>query len=217
MARDIFEFWSGIADNACHHPDDKSVFERVGHHFELDCLPTSFMGPLRSAPVVLLFLSLGYTKFDSVHARSPVGQQYYRSQRSGDAPLPSANDHEPAHEWWTRIVRQFDIDLARAATSFAVLNLGAYHSEKFHDHHMLTALPSSRVALDWAHYVLFPAAQAGSRVVICLRASRLWGLGAGEQYGQSLFSPRCTPDGKMHKGALREKIRRAVQAELGIA
>ena len=45
------------------HPVDRKVFERMDPHkhgFRLDCLPSSFGGRLRDAPVVLLYLSPGF-------------------------------------------------------------------------------------------------------------------------------------------------------------
>jgi hypothetical protein len=61
-----------------------------------------------------------------------------------------------------------------AVDKIAFLNVDAYHSEKFGDWHMLTALPSSRMALDWAQFELFGQAEEGKRVVVCLRSAQLW-------------------------------------------
>lgn len=211
MTTDIFEFWSAIADDAFHHPADAKVFEHVRHRFERDCLPAAWVGPLRTAPVVLLFLSPGYSAFDAEHATTPEGQAFYRRQRSGTAPLPLEGEHGPSHRWWSTVVRQFGVDPARHAASFAILNIGSYHSEKFHDPHMLAALPSSRANLDWAQAILFPQAEAGDRVVVCLRSNRTWGLGRGMIHGESLFVPECTPRGIMHRGQLRDRVVEAVQ------
>ena len=68
------------------------------------------------------------------------------------------------------------------------------HDAKFNDWHMLTALASSRAALDGAQSVLFPQAERAERVVVCLRAARVWGLSRGEDgkaqvHGKSLFVP----------------------------
>ena len=215
MSRDIFEFWSTVPDDAFVHPADKDVVERVPSKFAKDCLPIAFVGPLRTAPIVLLFLSPRYTEFDSKHARSTAGHNHYRRQRSGRAALPSRAEHEPGYEWWSRVVRQFSVEPKSVADKVAILNIGAYHSAKFHDWHMLTALPSSRVTLDWAQFVLFPQAEAGERVVVCLRSSRLWGLSKGERYGMSLFVPPCTPSGIMHHVPMRKIVTTAVQAKLG--
>jgi hypothetical protein len=60
---DIFEFWSRIKRGEQVHPADKEVFDRMDperHGFELDCLPACFAGRLKTASVILLYLSPGY-------------------------------------------------------------------------------------------------------------------------------------------------------------
>ena len=220
MIRDLFDLWCASPDDAMVHPADALVFSRVPHGFRRDCLPIGFFGPLRTAPVVLLFLSPGYSDpFDREHARSPEGQAYYRGQRDGRGRLPSASEHGPAHAWLQRILRQFAVDVSVAADKVAVLNIGAYHSASFADYGMLTALPSSRAALDHAQTVLFPAAEAGDRTVVCLRSARLWGLSPGEKkvgqrYGSGLFVPPYTQGGLMHHGEMRSTVIEAVRAAL---
>src|SRR5712691_10488432 len=46
----------------------------------------------------------------------------------------------------------------------------------------LLCLPSSRVSLGWAQDVLFPDAEAGKRIVICMRSAAYWGLEQGQKY-----------------------------------
>jgi hypothetical protein len=61
---DIFEFWSQIGRGEKIHPADRSAFARMDakrHGFRLDCLPAAFGGRLRDAPVVMLYLSPGFT------------------------------------------------------------------------------------------------------------------------------------------------------------
>lgn len=216
---DIFDFWARIADDATVHPDDKNVFERVNSQFQPDCLPTAYWGPLRTAKVVLLFLSPGYTSFDSKQARLAAGRDLYRRQRSGWASFPSEDEHAPLYSWWCRVTKQFEVSPDFLSDKAAVLNMGAYHSADFDDWHMLTALTSSRVALNYAQHVLFPEAEAGKRVVICLRSPRFWGLAKanaknGAVYGNGLFAPLTTQGGLMHKGDLRKNIIEVVKRKL---
>ena len=67
---DIFEFWAQIKRGQLIHPADAPVFARMDaekHGFQLHCLPTCFNGRLKTAPVVLLFLSPGYDEdFDPI-------------------------------------------------------------------------------------------------------------------------------------------------------
>jgi hypothetical protein len=220
MTEDIFDFWSRIPDDATIHPDDVHVFERAPTNFERDCLPTAFTGPLRTAPIVLLFLSPGFEETDREHARSEQGRLWYKEQRSGIGLLPTPENHESAWRWWTKTVRQFDVEIDKFQDKLAILDMGAYHSRSFNDWPMLSALPSSRVAVNWAQKVLFPAAEAGERVVICMRSPRYWGLAENRRYGQSLFAPAVTRRGHMlHEReaapmAMRRDVIQAVQTKL---
>ena len=62
MATDIFRFWSKIRLKGGAHPADHEVLSRVKHNFDLRCMPGCFGGPLRTASVVLLYLSPGLDK-----------------------------------------------------------------------------------------------------------------------------------------------------------
>jgi hypothetical protein len=220
MREDIFDFWSRIPDDATIHPDDIHVFERAPTKFELDCLPTAFTGPLRTAPIVLLFLSPGFEESDRQHARSEQGRLWYKEQRSGIGLLPTRENHESAWRWWTKTVRQFGVETDKFQDKLAILDMGAYHSRSFNDWPMLSALPSSRVAVNWAQKVLFPAAEAGERVVICMRSAAWWGLGNQARYGKSLFAPATNRRGHMQHesdaapSAIRREVIQAVQMKV---
>jgi len=205
---DILEFWAGLAGNARVHPADRAVLDRANHSFDLDCLPAPFTGPLKTARVVLLFLSPGLDGdgFDQRHARSAQGQQWYLRQRSGLEPMPDADEHNPHYHWWTKKVRQFGLTPNEARHSVAILDLAPYHSVTFSDWHMLSALPSSRASLDWAQSTLFEEAMAGERIVICMRSADRWGLRAGRSYGEGLFAPECTRGGFMLRDELRNRV-----------
>jgi hypothetical protein len=82
-------------------------------------------------------------------------------------------------------------DYETVKNKIALLNIGAYHSADVRSFGSLLALPSSRVSLGWAQEVLFPDAEAGKRVVICMRSASCWGLERGRKYGKSLFAPDC--------------------------
>lgn len=210
MSRDIFQFWSEVSDDAFEHPADRRVLERVGPNFHRECLPQAYRGRLRTAPVVLLFLSPGLDPSDVVHCASEEGRHYYARQRTGDADLPEESEHPSAYKWLNRIVRQFGIDYEQARSTVATLNIGAYKSKSFDDWSVLASLPSSRVCLDWAQSVLFPEAEAGKRVVVCLRSPLYWGLGTGEPIG-SLFRPKCNRNAIMLHGEMRERVKVAIQ------
>ncbi len=198
------------------HPADAHVFRRLGqnHSFKLDCRPGPYGGPLKDAKVVLLFLSPGLDAGDAVHGASPAGKKYYVDQRSGVAKLPSTTQHEAAQRWLAKVIKQFGLNYEEARSTVATLNIGAYKSTSFPDWHMLAALPSSRASLDWAQSVLFPQAEQGERVVVCLRSADYWGLGIGEPIGASLFRPQCTRGGFMYRDEMRDRISAAVRAKV---
>ena len=211
MVADIFEFWRNVASDARMHPADQDVFARIKNHgFDLKALPGCFMGPLRTAPVVLLFLSPGKSKGDRP---SPTLADWHKRTRLGNEPLISEAVHASAHNWWVQRTKCFGLPAETLATNVAILNIGAYHSKEFTDHGMLAALPSSRMSLEWAQNVLFPQAEAGDRVVICLRAAKYWGLESGKRYQGFLFAPKVTRGGHIHQTE-RKHIVAAVQRRL---
>ena len=215
--RDLFTFWQSVPADARCHPADELTLARVEHGFRLDVPPAPIKGPLKTAPVVLLALSPGFAKEDVQAALSPEGISYNARSRSGLESLPTRADHAGTARWVSRIVKQFGVEYEVARDRVAVLNIGAYHSKDFDDWHTLASLASSRASLNWAQLVLFPQAERGERVVVCLRSAGYWGLSLGPDrkgwtYGKSLFVPACTPDGTMHHGPLRERIGAAVRS-----
>jgi hypothetical protein len=213
LTKDIFEFWAEMAEDAHVHPADEQVFTRLGnsHGFSLDCRPGAYCGPLKTAKVVLLFLSPGLDPKDKVHGASPDGKKYYAEQRTGVANLPDVTQHEAAQKWLSYAIKQFGLGYEEARSVVATLNIGAYKSTSFPDWHMLAALPSSRVCLDWAQSTLFPQAERGEKVVVCLRSHNYWGLGVGEPIGK-LFRPECNRNARMLLGEMRTRIEEAVRA-----
>ncbi|MBR0684658.1 hypothetical protein JQ594_01915 [Bradyrhizobium manausense] len=211
---DIFDFWQRIAPADCVHPDDAPTFKRLNgqHRFNLNCLPLSFTGPLKTARVVLLYLAPGLPKDLERQSRSPELQILYANQRTGTTYLP---DMSSAGHQWRKSRLSFLGDWEQHRDKIAVFNIGAYHSREFIDHDVLASLPSSRMALDWAQSVLFPEAEAGNRVVICMRAARYWGLRAGKTFGKSLFAPETTRGGHMVAGKQRELIIGKARRTLG--
>lgn len=204
MAPDIFKFWSRLAPGDHHHPDDRAVFNRMpGHEFDLNLLPGCFMGRLRSAPIVLLFLSPGKSEEDKP---SPGLADWHARTRTGNEPLVSRSVHPAAYKWWTERTAWLGPP-EELVDKVAVLNIGAYHSKNVTNYGVLAALPSSRMSLDWAQSVLFPDAEKGERVVICLRAARYWGLEPGRRnYPGTLFAPLVTRGGHVHKSERRDIV-----------
>jgi hypothetical protein len=204
----IFDFWRNCPRDATIHPADAEVLKRVKHSFDLRCPIGHFDGPLRTAPVVMLYLNPGLSPEDYENA------DFERNARqwTGDA-IPSA-DHKAANRWRASRFGLFGHDLDMLGQKLATLNVGCYHSKSFKDHALLAALPSSRVSIQWAQEVLFPDAIAGRRVAIVMRAHSFWGVARGKVYGEALFAPETTRGGHMIRGAMRDKIVSAVRQAL---
>ncbi len=126
MPADIFRFWSGIRLRSGAHPADFDVLSRVRHNFDLNCLPGCFSGPLRTAPVVVLYLSPGLSEQDYTDAKTRAGRERWRRKLSGRAPLPGPEDHYSAWVWWKRHTSSFG-HWQDLQTKVAILNIGAYH------------------------------------------------------------------------------------------
>jgi hypothetical protein len=119
---DIFEFWSKIGRGEKIHPADRSAFARMDakrHGFRLDCLPAAFGGRLRDAPIVLLYLSPGFSQADLAAAKTNEGKDFYVRRWQG---------YEPAATSWTRSRTKNFGDWEIVRQKVAVLNIGAYHS-----------------------------------------------------------------------------------------
>jgi hypothetical protein len=145
------------------------------------------------------------------------GQARYAERRKGYQPLRGPDDHQPAWRWWSQRTKAFG-PWQQLQRKVAILNISGYHSKTFDDWHVLAALPSCRVTLEWAQEVLFPEAESGKRVVVCMRSASYWGLGKQRRYGVSLFAPAAGRGGHMLKQGddlvIRTDVVAAVQAAL---
>jgi hypothetical protein len=205
LKSNIFLFWSKLKRGQRIHPADKTAFKMMNpkrHGFQLQCLPASFSGKLRTASVVLLYLSPGYRKTDDADARSKSGKDYYSRRWKGREPL---RDSGPGAEWYKSRTRIFG-DYAIVRKKIAMLNIGAYHSKTVQSYACLLALPSSRQTLDWAQSYLFVEAQREKRIVICMRSPPYWGLEKGKKYRGTLFAPKTTRSGHLIKDQSGMKI-----------
>jgi hypothetical protein len=211
---DLFKFWAAVPGDAHQHPADATVLGGRSHNFRLDCLPSPFFGRLRCAPVVSRLLSPGFQDVEVPHANLERTKALYKRQRTGDEWLPSEAEHKTAWDWWARFVRPIGLNLADVRNRVAFLNISAYKSPEPRDYRMIEDLPSSRVCLSWAQSVLFPQAERGERVVVCLRSAAYWGLKPGEEYGSSLFAPKTGRGGRMHHLPLRDKVITAIEGAL---
>jgi hypothetical protein len=214
---DLLRFWTKAIPSLQVHPDDAPVLDAYPHSLALDTLVGPWMGPVRTAPVVLLTLNggIGANGVEVAEAQMPAVREFMVQNLGGDAPLPAFKTNPAGREWTERRLAQFGLSYQAAATKVAFVNLIPYRSRAGSDD-MRTAkrLESYRLVRSWAHDTLFPQAEAGERVVVCLRSASHWGLVTDTHRGKSLFTPKVNRSGFMHHGPMREMVgadvRRAV-------
>ena len=149
-------------------------------------------------------------------ADSPSKVREHHQRRLGLLPLWAPEDHRDAWAWWTKLTRSIDPNWQSLRHSVAILNIGAYKSKIVlgSGRNALEQMPSSRIVREWARDVLFPQPAKGERVVIALRAQRLWGLTPGTRVGEGLFTPEANRAGHMLHGPMREATLSAARAIL---
>ena len=179
MITDIFDFWSesNIPRDSRLHPADTEFLAKTKPDFDFSGFPGCFMGPLRTAKVVLLYSAPGrWDPKDSVGQRAVAMSEWCARTRTGTEPLPDRFFWPDCYQWWSSRAKRFgQPDSLR--TKIAFLNLIPYHmSGDFREKEVVDRLPSSKVALKWARECLFPEARAKKRVVVCLRAHSYWGV-----------------------------------------
>jgi hypothetical protein len=221
---DFMKFWSKAIPNLHVHPDDEAALSNNNHEFELNALIGPWMGPIRTAPVVLLTLNGGLmgNGEEARAAQLPAARAFAAHNLTGDAPLPDwhAIGNPAGLGWTTGRLTQFGLSYKQAADKVAFINLIPYKSkEGAKDMPMADRLPSARMMRAWARDTLFKQAEAGERIVVCLRSARTWGLPTPPTPPRGkLFVPEFTRGGFMHHGEMREQIglavRRAVLKEL---
>ncbi|MGY4480570.1 hypothetical protein [Bradyrhizobium sp. USDA 3364] len=206
----LFDFWKEVSPSAKVHPQDRSILEADdAHSFDLKCLPIPYYGPLRTAPIVLLYLNPGLSAEDRADASSEDARLFWWRQRQGSEALRS-QIHREKRSWWVSRTKCFGVDPEVLRHKLAVLELCAYHSKAFTDGPLLERLPSSKTVRQWAASNLFPQARLKKRVVICLRSARRWGLTVGSQDGW-FFAPFVTRSGYMFKDGSRADVIEAVK------
>jgi hypothetical protein len=214
---DLLRFWAKAIPSLQIHPDDAEALKSNRHTLALDTLVGPWMGPLRTAPVVLLTLNGGFSGVERDEAKMPAVRELMAHNLGGDAPLPTFATNPGGREWTERRLAQFGLSYEVASSKVAFVNLIPYRSrEGARDLHMLERLESVHLVRAWAHDTLFPEAEAGKRAVVCLRSARAWGLEPDTQRGLSLFTPKFNRAGFMLHGPMRETVSFAVRRAIGL-
>ena len=102
MASSIRAFWRRLEGPV--HPDDRPVFDRLKHTFNLDYPPPAFIGDIDHAPVVVLMANGGYdakltpTEF----ARPEDTVEFIEYLKGGRRRSPPVLDHITSHRHSSR-------------------------------------------------------------------------------------------------------------------
>jgi hypothetical protein len=214
----LLQHWAKATPDHLHiHPDDADALRSNSHGFELRVGVGAWMGPIRSAPVVLLYLNGGLSDPEQVIRASQDTETREETIRTlhGSAPLFSFKTDPGGRKWTTARLGQFGVTYDSAASKVAFVNLMPYKSRNGSENeHMIQRLKSSCLVRQWANDTLFPEARRGERVVVCMRSATQWGLQTGTtgtKYGESLYAPKTNRSGFMHHGPMREEITKAVR------
>jgi hypothetical protein len=200
---DILQFWTRATDLQV-HPDDSVALNTHTHNFELRCLVGPWWGPIRTAPIVLLFLNpkLGNNGAEINEAQTPAMREKIIANLRGDAPLPDF-ENWTGRKWAESHLKQFGLSYRAAASKVAFVNLMPYRStEGTKDRHMIKHLTSARLILAWARDTLFREADLGERVVVCLRSNQDWGRTRKANRGGYTFLDKREEIGKAVRRAV---------------
>src|SRR5262245_10203036 len=111
--RDLLEFWAKCA-NLHIHPDDEPALQESDHEFRLDALVGPWMGPIRTAPVVLLTLNPGFSGVEMAEAKDPAVREAMACNLGGEAPLPTFATNPGGRKWTERILSRLDLSYQTA-------------------------------------------------------------------------------------------------------
>ena len=129
---DFLQFWAKAIPSLHVHPDDAAELGRNHRALALDTLVGPFMGPVRTAPVVLLTLNGGLagTGEEKRAAQIPSEREATARNLGGDAPLPAWANNPAGRVWTVKHLKQFYLGYDTASTKVAFINLIPYRSRE---------------------------------------------------------------------------------------
>jgi hypothetical protein len=180
----IVRHWRGL-DGAV-HLEDRPIFERSEHTFNLDFPPPAYLGDIVNAPFVLLMKNGGYkpTETPEEFADSGAVERYLDHLHNPKPIQPGLVAPYYATANYARHI---------ADGRLALVNAIAYRSVKLTEEPWNVALaeqlPSTQVHRRWLWEELIPQAVSGDRVVIAHRNGS-WKLRRSDAPGRNvIFTP----------------------------
>jgi hypothetical protein len=183
--QEFADFWRQLPPGKTIHPADKPILDNEPHTLVTEYLPEFGKGPLATAPVVLCYLNNGYTKTSPLATVEEHGKTWGRYLAGI---IEGKSQPRSLSPWVKDRVRDLNLKEGQVAT----FNIVPYRSQKFKNRELAQYLPSVRMARNYLHDVLLPAAARGERFVVIARAVRLWGVHPAQTRGTLAV---CTPNG----------------------
>jgi hypothetical protein len=182
MASSIRVFWRRLDGPV--HPDDRPVFDRLKHTFNLDYPPPAFIGDIDHAPVVVLMANGGYdAKLTPTEFARPEDTvefiEYLKGRRKAFPTSLGSYYVASSFEPWL------------SGGQVVLVNAIAYRSPNLSqeplNRRVAEMLPSVAVHRHWLHTELLAEGSEGKRLVVAHRY-RIWQLDRNQQVPNLLFS-----------------------------
>ncbi len=171
------EFWRQLPPGGKIHPADRPILDAEKHSLEFEDLPAFGAGPLATAPVVLCYLNnRPLYKLPACDREFIINQEEKLKATWGEylaGIIEGIRDPRPLTEWGRERTKGLKPEL-EAAT----FNIVPYRSSEFkrRTRQLAYYLPSSRLARNYLHDVLLPAAARGERFIVIVWGRVLWGV-----------------------------------------
>lgn len=206
------------------HPADLELVDELfdRHRATLCTFPSPFLGPLKTAKVVLAYAGPGDTDEGEANDRTDALDRKWVDQRlasfDGETPIDPVMLHGAAWNWMeSRLASVLGESpgtcLNRFKSSVALVDLTAYRGRNV-TWAELAFLETTQAMRAWARRVLFAEARREERVVIVMRAHVWWGLKPPSWSKGLLFCPAVNRSGYMLRDC--EVGKAAKQAARGI-
>jgi len=169
------EFWRQLPPGAKIHPADKPTLDAEKHSLKFQKLPAFGAGPLATAPVVLCYLNnRPLYKLPACDREFIKNQEEKLKATWGEylaGIIEGTSEPRPHTEFGKKRTKGLEPEAA-------IFNIVPYRSSEFKGRTKQLAyyLPSARMARNYLHDVLLPAAARGERFIVIVWGRVLWGV-----------------------------------------
>lgn len=168
------EFWRKLPPGGKIHPADRPILDAEKHSLKFQNLPAFGAGPLATAPVVLCYLNnRPLYKLPACDREFIINQEEKLKATWGEylaGIIEGTSEPRPLTEWGRERTKGLKTELEAA-----IFNIVPYRSSE-RTKQLAYYLPSSRMARNYLHDVLLPAAARGERFIVIVWGRVLWGV-----------------------------------------